>query len=158
MDRAEQLKEGRTLIVEVGGFEVAVVCPTVWDMVDAGLDPIVADITAEAVDREAAIESQQNELQKDTRKFRAFAIKLLEVCMVDPKLYTGDGECPAGHTTPKILGNLLLPLAGTMMDLMNKEVGEVGKATARFRVDADREVGADRGQVVRDEPVGDPAA
>lgn len=158
--RAKAVLDARrvTLEVETGEETLLFECviPNVMDMIDAGLDPILADITASDEDKQKAIAEQEKEISKDVRKFYPMAVKILEASMIAPRLYTGGGECPSWAVTPQDLGNLVFVMANEMMSILTNQAGEVGKATARFRVDTNREDSPVSGTEVRDEPTGDP--
>lgn len=157
--RARAVLDARrvTLEVETGDDTLIFECviPNVMDLLDAGLDPILADITATDEQKQEAIAKQEKEVSKDIRKFYPMAVKILEASMMSPRLYTGDGECPSDSVTPRDLGNLVFVMSNQLFTILSDEAGGVGKATARFRVDSDRENGAVSGADVRDESSGD---
>jgi hypothetical protein len=147
-----------TLEVETGGkvLEFECVIPNVMDLLDAGFDPILADITATDEQKQQAIDEQEKAISKDVRKFYPMAVKVLESSMVSPALWTGEvQDCPKGYVTPKYLGNLVFIMANELIGILTREAGEVGKATARFRMDTNGKDSAVSGSDVRDEPPGD---
>lgn len=158
--RARAVLDARRVTLEVEtGDEILLfecVIPNVMDLIDAGLDPILADITATDEAKQEAVARQEKEVSKDVRKFYPMAVKILESSMMSPRLYMGDGECPSDSVTPRDLGNLIFVMANEMMSILTRQAGEVGKATARFRVDTNGKDSPVGGADVRDEPTGDP--
>ena len=157
--RAEAIRDLRSVEITVGEGPKAMVfeavIPNILTLLDAGLDPIASDLSVSQKERDDALAAQQRDMEKDIRKFYPMAVKICEAAMVAPRLYTGDGECPKDAVTPAILGNILFSIANCIFELLNKDAGEVGAATARFRVDTDREDGPEGGNAVRDESPGD---
>jgi hypothetical protein len=155
--KVKALREKRHHIIEAEGIEFTMVAPTVFDMIDAGFDPIIANITVDQSVKDAAMEKQQEEFNSDLRKFQPLAINLLKRSMVSPRLHVDeDTPCPDDAVTPQDLGNLVIPLAMGLMQLLNEDVEEVGTATAKFRMDSNGEAPDSDGPDVRDESAGHP--
>lgn len=161
--RAARLRASRQwgIRLKTGGeeIEILVATPSVHDMIEAGIDPIVADVTASPEERQAVIEAQTKSWQSDLRTFFPFACKLLAVAMVDPKFHNDpDAPCPEDAVTARDLGNGVFLIASELLMAMGQEVEGGGVTAARFRMDANGQGGAPGSAAVRDEPARDPAA
>jgi hypothetical protein len=142
--RAKAIREkSRIKIVGAEGTEILIMRPSILTLIEAGVDPIVADVNADPKIRKRAIEKQFGNLNKNITKLTPLASKLLEKVMLEPKFWAGEAsECPDDAVTATDLGNDFIILATQVLAIAaGTDVKEAASVAAKFRVDPDGEAG-----------------
>ena len=125
------------------GPELLIRRPSILTLIEAGVDPIVADVNADPKIRKRAIEKQFGNLNKNITKLTPLASKLLAKVMLEPKFWSGDpSECPEDAVTATDLGNDFIILATQVLAIAaGTDVKEAASVAAKFRMDSDGEAG-----------------
>jgi len=146
---------------EAHGHRLLVMRPSVNQLKDAGVNPIIANVGVEDEVRDRELTKQFAEISKDVTKMEPIARKLLVLCALEPRVYDGPPQdCPDDMVTIEDLGNDIFSMTEQLIVLAGGygSVEEAATAVRSFRKDDSGQAGESGGAAVRAEPAGDSEA